>query len=391
MTQANPPITGREPRLSATHAHRRGLQRLLPRRLGTLLNAIAPGALSPAAAAAMLDSSDFYVRFNAARLLAERGDRDARLIMAQALETGSGPTRASVARQLFRFTWFTAEPLLRTALADEDERVREGAVYALCDLRELSAYRLLADVLEAETDAVRAAAAWGLRNCQDSAAVPVLAAVLKAHDPDVRVKALEALSATSTREAIPVVERALYRDTDDYVIYHAALSWIELRGDDVLFDLADMILRSSGARLAPILQGAFHATNYLQVRPDQHPAADALLVALAHAISDDNANVRSAAVWLLAWMRLDRAGETLEQAFAREISTEVRLHMLRVTVSLMSTSAPRLLAIARDCGDPAVETLGERFTAAIERGAFAAYDEEDVPQVPLERDEIRFY
>jgi HEAT repeat protein len=381
-------ITGREPRISASANKKRGWQRLSLRRLGSLLTMLAPGAITPNAAAAMLHHDDFYVRYNAARLLGERGDRDARLIMQNALETGSAPTRASVARQLHRFSWFAAEPLIRGALDDEDERVREGAVYALCDLRELAAYHLLTAVVPGETDTVRAAAAWGLRNCQDSAAVPVLAAVLESSDPEVRIKALEALSGSRTAEASPVVTQAMHHDGDHEVVYHATLSLLELRGESCLFDLADCVLHTSGARLEPVLRGLFHATNYLHVRLDAHPAADALLAALSHAIADDDPAARQGSVWLLAWMRLDQAVDILEQAFRREQNPEVQAHMLRVTFSLMSPAASRLAEIAQHSADPFIATLADRFLAAVERGAFASYDEDDVAARPLGENEL---
>jgi HEAT repeat protein len=379
-------ITGREPRISASK--KRGWQRLSSRRLGSLLTMLAPGAITPDAAAAMLHHDNFYVRYNAARLLGERGDREARLIMQNALDTGSGPTRASVARQLHRFSWFAAESVIRQALDDEDERVREGAVYALCDLRELAAYHLLTAIVPGETDTVRAAAAWGLRNCQDSAAVPVLAAVLESSDPEVRIKALEALSGSRTAEAIPVVTHALHHDSDHEVVYHSVLSLLELRGDTCLFDLADWVRHTSGARLEPVLRGLFHATNYLHVRLDAHPAAESLLAALSHAVEDTHPAARQAAVWLLAWMRLDKASDILEQAFRREQDAEVQAHMLRVTFSLMSPSASRLAEIAQHSPDPFIATLADRFLAAAERGAFASYDEDAVAERPLGEDEL---
>jgi HEAT repeat protein len=381
-------ITGREPRISSRYGVKRGWQRLSPRRLGTLLNVLSPSAVSLDAAAEMLHNDDFYVRYNAARLLGERGDRDARLIMQAALESGSGPTRASVARQMHRFSWFSAESLIRQALADEDERVREGAVYALCDLRELAAYQLLTDIMPGETDMVRAAAAWGLRNCQDGAAVPVLASVLQSSDPEVRIKALEALSGSRTDEAVPVVTHVFQTDPDHDAVYYATLALIELRGADCLFDLAQSLLQTSGARLEPMLRGLFHATNYLHVRLDEHPAAESLLAALAHALSDANAEARQAAVWLLAWMRLDRAAEILAEAFRRESNPGVQMHMLRVTFSLMNPVASRLAAIAQDSADPIAARLAERLLAAIERGAFADYDDDDIAARPLGESEL---
>ncbi|MBN1564988.1 MAG: HEAT repeat domain-containing protein [Anaerolineae bacterium] len=382
------PITGREPRISSRYGVKRGWQRLSPRRLGTLLNVLSPQAVSLDAAAAMLHNDDFYVRYNAARLLGERGDRDARLIMQAALETGNGPTRASVARQMHRFSWYAAAPAIRQALNDGDERVREGAVYALCDLRELAAYQLLTDLMPDETDTLRAAAAWGLRNCQDSAAVPVLAAVLQSRDPDVRIKALESLSGSRTEEAIPIVTNALHADSDREVIYYATLALLELRGVDCLFDLAEWLQTTSGARLEPMLRGLFHATNYLNARPDEHPAAESLLAALDHALHDATAETRRAAVWLLAWMRLDRAGEILAQAFRQETDRGVQLHILRVATSLMSESAPQLLELATQSADEMVAAVAIRLAAAQEDGTFATYDEDDAPARPLGESEL---
>ena len=130
---ANPGgLSGREPVLLG-EAPARGLQRLSLRRLGGMLNVLPPEAITLDAAAAMLDSEEFYVRYSAAKALSRRADRAARRVMAAALETGSPPTRASVARHLHGFSWYAGQPLVERALADPDMRVREGAVYALCD------------------------------------------------------------------------------------------------------------------------------------------------------------------------------------------------------------------------------------------------------------------
>ncbi|HEX2621678.1 MAG TPA: HEAT repeat domain-containing protein, partial [Phototrophicaceae bacterium] len=182
-------ITGREPRLASGYS-KKGEHRLSLRRFATMLNMLPPEAVSLDALNAAVHNDEFFVRFNAAKMLSRRGDRDARLIIQDALEQGEVPTRASVARHLYGFSWFAAEPLIKKALQDKDYRVRESAIYALCDLRELNAYQLMVEVLKNEEDDVRAAAAWGLRDCQDSAAVPVLEVVLGAKDPDVRIKAL---------------------------------------------------------------------------------------------------------------------------------------------------------------------------------------------------------
>jgi bilin biosynthesis protein len=377
-------ITGREPRLITTSSTRRGYQRLSLRHLGTLINALPPGAIALEAAAEMLRSDDFYVRYNAARLLAERGDRDARLIMQAALSDGSAPTRASVARHLHRFSWYAAELLIRQALADEDERVREGAVYALCDLRELAAYQVLVDVLPGETDMVRSAAVWGLRNCQDSAAVPVLTAALHARDPEVRIKALEVLSANNSPEAAAAVEAVLHGDSDHEVVYNAVLSLIELRGADGLYALAELITRTGGARLDPLLRGLFHATNYLHMPLTEHPSIDALLAALGHALEDPMPSARMAAVWTLAWMHDTRADSLLRDAFLREQESEVQAHMLRVTVSLMAEAGQVMLDAALSSTDDTVRAQAER----LQKIARATYDESDTVSKPLSREEL---
>src|SRR5215207_5605587 len=115
-------ITGREPRLSnryGTHGERR----LSLRRLATMLNVLPPESISLDAAAVMLRNEEFFVRYNAAKMLSRRGDRDARMIMQEALTNGEPPSRASVARHLYGFSWFAAEPLIKQALKDNDPRV----------------------------------------------------------------------------------------------------------------------------------------------------------------------------------------------------------------------------------------------------------------------------
>lgn len=382
-------ITGCEPRLSTTRTGTRGAWRLSPRRLATLLNALPPDAISLDAAAAMLRSEGIYVRYNAARLLGERGDRDARLILADALRTGEGPTRASVARHLGRLSWYSAEPLLREALRDPDDRVREGAVYALCDLRTLAAFDLLAGALADETNDVRKAAAWSLRHCQDPAAVPALAETLRADDPEVRIQALESLAANESPGAVPVVETAL-NDPDGEVTYNAVLSLIELRGARALPDLIALFRRTSGPRLEPLLRGLFHATNYLHVDLIDLPCADDLIDTLAGALADESPDARKGAVWVLAWMRSKRAAALLIEAFQRERDHTVQVIMLRITASLMTPGVlDDLLAAAQDSPDPAVQEIAARIRADHASGHYAAYDESAAAAAPLRREELR--
>lgn len=351
-------ITGHEPRL-ANGYNKSGQQRLSLRRLATMLNVLPPDAISLDAAQEMLRNEEFFVRFNAAKMLSKRGDRDARIIMQKALAEGESPTRASVARHLYGFSWFAAEPLIKLALQDPDSRVREAAIYALCDLRELNAYQLMVEVLQKENDDVKAAAAWGLRDCQDSAAVPVLEAVLKAEDPEVRIKALESLGQNDTPEAMPVVRNAM-NDIEPDVKYAATLSLLELAGESWLQELSGIIGRTSGVTLQQVLRGFFHATNYLKIDVAKSKAADMMIDALETALLDDVSEVRMAVAWPLAWMRHERTPAILKNAYRRESDSDVKAHMVRVASSLGSDAGEEILGDALHSSDEKVRQIAEK-------------------------------
>ncbi len=346
-------ITGREPSLARG---KQGQYRLSLRGLGTLLNVLPPEAISLEAAAAALRSKDFFVRYNAARILRRRGDRSARLILRAALSDGNVPTRASVARELYGFSWFSAEPMLRQALKDDDARVRECAVYALCDLRELNGYQLLIEALQHDTDEVRAAAAWGLRNCQDEAAVPVLQAVLRAEDADVRVQALEALGANDTPSALPVVRQALH-DAEPDVIYAATLSLIELQGEASFGEVAALIATSSGVRRQHILRGFFHATNYLLIDVDRCGEVEAVIEALATALTDPLPAARLAAIWPLAWTRQPRTAQLLTHAYTVEGDSATKAGIVRIAWNLMSPARDAIWQDAAGSADTIVREM----------------------------------
>jgi hypothetical protein len=327
-------ITGREPRLAAGYV-KRGERRLSLRRFATMLNMLPPEAVSLDALAEAVSNDEFFVRFNAAKMLARRADRDSRLIIQDTLETGEAPSRASVARHLYGFSWFAAEPLLRKSFQDEDYRVRESAIYALCDLRELNAFNLMVEVLANEDDQVREAAAWGLRDCQDPAAVPVLEVVLKAQDPDVRIKALEALGANDTPEAMPVVRNAM-NDREPEVKYAATLSLLELAGENWLQELSGIIGRTNGKTLQQVLRGFFHATNYLKIDVGTSRYADLMIDALETALMDDMPEVRKSVIWPLAWMHHARTPDILRRTYRIEEDSEVKAEIVRITSSLMA-------------------------------------------------------
>lgn len=330
-------ITGREPRLSVGYV-KKGEWRLSPRRLATMLNVLPPESVSLDALSAAVHNDEFFVRFNAAKMLARRGDRDARLIIEETLKSGESPARASVARHLYGFSWFAAKPLIQKALNDTDYRVRESAIYALCDLREHNAFQMMVEVLSTEDDRVREAATFGLRDCQDPAAVPVLEVCLTAEDPEVRAKALEALGANDTPEAIPVTRNAI-NDSDPYVKYAAVLSLLELAGEDWLEELSGIIGRTSGVTLQQVLRGFFHATNYLKINVARSIAADLMIDALESALLDPMPEVRQACIWPLAWMKHERTPAILRKSYTIEEDSEVKAEIVRIATSLMADIA----------------------------------------------------
>jgi HEAT repeat protein len=360
-------ITGREPRLFLTDSK----QRLLPRRLASLLSTLNPNAVSLEAVRAALNSDDFFVRYNAGLLIVRRPDRTIRLLCEQVLRHDPPLARAAVARILHAFSWFSAEPLIRLALSDVDTRVHEAAVYALADSKHLNAYRLMAEILPGAPDNVLEAAAIGLRDCQDAAVVPALKVVLTARDSDVRVKGLEALAATETPQALAVVQGAL-ADFSPAVRYAACLSLLELAHADGLPVLAQLIRDEPGVMRLYMLHGLFHASNYLNLKLDM----DVLFNALALALADELPETRVAAVRQLAWLRDPRGDHLLSQAYQQESNPKAKIEMLRIAVRLMSGVGDAMLEAALADDHIAVRQAAESIVAhRAETGIVLSYDE----------------
>mgnify|MGYP006270669809 CR=1 FL=1 len=368
-------FSGREPALASGFLEK-GKRRLSLRRLGTMLNVLNPDSVAPDAAREMIRSDDFYVRYNAAKLLGKRGDREARIIIEEAQKTAGARTRASVARHLHGFTWFSAEGMIKTALADDDARVREAAIYALCDMGDLNAYNLMVEVLENEEDNVLEAAAFGLRDTQDSAAIPVLEQVMKAKDADVRIKGLEALGISGVPEAKPIVRDAMF-DPEPSVKYAATLSLLELSGEEWLNELAGVIGRTTGETLEQVLLAFFHATNYLKIDVARTEAAGLMIDALETALLDDSAAVRMAAAWPLAWMRHERTPAILKKTYRIELDADVKAHIVRISAGLMSSASEEILEDALNSDETVVRRTAERVVEERERagGQAAQYNE----------------
>jgi molecular chaperone DnaK (HSP70) len=348
-------LTGREP--SLVKREKTGF-RLSLKGLASMLNLLPPDQISVEAYAAALRSDDCMVRFNAADQLARRADRDARLAFEDVLQTGTPHQRASAAGHLYRFSWFAAEPLYRRALADDEQRVREAAVFALCKMRLPEAYALVTDILSNGSDALRLSAVWGLYSRPDPAAVPVLEVALRSENPEIRELALEVLGATENPAAIPVVKSAL-RDPHPAVQYAATLSWVELAREACLVELADLIGQTRGSERRAILRGFFHATNYMGIETGSAPDAVVLINALDSALNDPLPEARLSAFLPLCWIRHPEAEFALLAGFRRETNSDVKAHMLTVSQHLMSPVAARLLQESLESPDPVLRQTAE--------------------------------
>ena len=351
---------GREPAL--VRREKTGF-RLSLKGLASMLNILPPDQVSVDALAAALRSDDSLARFNAAEILSRRGDREARLAFEDILAQGEPHQRASAAQHLFRFSWFAAEPLYHNALDDDDPRVREAAVFALCKMRLPEAYALVGEILQTGGDAMLRAAVWGMYNRPDPAAVSTLALALQASSAEIRQLALEVLGATETPIAIPIVKSAL-EDPDPEVKYAATLSWVELARETCFAELAELIERTHGLERHWILRGLFHAANYMGIETGSAPAAVILTNALDTALSDDLPETRLAAFLPLAWMRHPLAETALLKGFRRETDSDVKAHMLTAAAHLMSPCAATLIAEAKDSPDLLVRQTAEHLAVS---------------------------
>ena len=340
-------LSGREPSLPSRRKRRWGS---FLQNFASVFGRFASERVSVDALVANLRSDDSLIRFDAAEAIARRGGREARLAFESILQSGAPHQRASAVRHLHRFSWFTAEPLFREALKDDDGRVREAAVFALCRMRLPEAYALAVDVLRNGGDALRLSAVWGMYSRPDPAAVPVLSETLRAEDPEIRALALEVLGATESPSAIAVVKSAV-GDPSPEVKYAAALSWVELAREACFSELAEWIAQANGWARHSILRGFFHATNYMGIESGSSLDAAILIQALEAALQDDLSQARLAAFLPLAWMRHPEAEKVLMAGFRSETDSDTKAHMLAAAVHLMSPIASELLEEAQHSGE----------------------------------------
>lgn len=327
----------------------------MPRNLATMLNLLPDNALSLEVIESSLLSKDFYMRSAAAKRLVTRTDRDARLVLEHVLKAGDVPARANLARHLYGLSWFSAKQLLSQALEDDDYRVREGAVYALCQLSTLDAYEfLIAHLQHEDHDAVLGAPAmeWGVYGRHDPLVVRVLAESMRAGNPEIRAKVTECLGTTSLSEALPLLMRTMGGDPAMHVVYNAAQSYIEIGGLEVVDDFIELFRKlDDPARTTAILRGFFHATNYRHVPLLEHKHVLDLIEVLDRLMHSPDENVRRQAIWCLVWIKHPDVSRRVQSIYHVEQNADIKAHILNVAVNLMMDGSKSLLKSALQ--DPA--------------------------------------
>ncbi len=367
------PITGYEPRIASQNRQKNRLWRLSPRNLATMLNILPDDAVSLEAVEVALYDQNFLVRSSAAKRLVSRHDRDARLILEKALAEGTAPVQANIARHLYGMSWFSAAPLLKQAIANTDYRVREGAVYSLCQIGTLDAYQFLLEALAHEIhDFVLGAPAmeWGLVGRRDPLAVDVIQHSLRAEDPEIRAKALETLSTTEQLTAGPLIWETMLNDPESNVIYNGALSYTELIREECLSDFAPALLQilDDPMRVKWILRGFFHASNYRHLDLLASPHLATWLDTLETIMKNQHDIVREQVIWCLAWLNYPRASSIVQEAFQNEANPTLKIHILNTAANLMMDGSYAMVIDALTDSDENLQTVGQHLNETLALG-----------------------
>ena len=123
-----------------------------------------------------------------------------------------------------------ALPLLRFALADQDEDVRQAAVEALATLGGAGAAEALEIALRDQESWIREEAIEALEAIGGDRAAQSLVVALQDEDADLREQAVEALGELGGPTALQLLEYAWAADSDD-AVRTAAAEWLEVLRD----------------------------------------------------------------------------------------------------------------------------------------------------------------
>lgn len=186
-----------------------------------------------AAVAKMADESSSAVRMAVAQSLGMLKDPSSVPTLEKLLQATEGPVRMSAARALGEVPGDeSVDALLRVALRDEDEMVRQHVVQVVGDRRVRDAIPKLEGMLGAEAEIVRANAAKVLGEVGDRSTLPALIHALD--DPFWKVRSLAAHSIGTIDPADPEAREALRRrlDVEKHQMTVVDLAWVLAKGGD---------------------------------------------------------------------------------------------------------------------------------------------------------------
>ena len=305
------------------------------------------------------------------KVLAEAIESGARAGVESALQGGDRETRCAAARVFGFLAQPESAPSLLRAAADEQVRrealraikqiggtaapVLIGVLADLAPEEQVLAYEVLAqlgdaraapaliEALEEPDDQTRRAAALALGGLGDASAIGHLAALLGADDAEVVKAAIDSLVVLARTEqgAVVAAAQAAYKEMPSGVIRRAALQVLARAGGEEQIALMLSALHQDEPESRIIAIGGLRNLH-------QHDVAGQGLDAIVGALTDENADVRTAAADALGEIGDKRAVEALVSA-VQDDNVLARVAAIRSLGRLADPAAAQVLkAMVRD-------------------------------------------
>jgi serine/threonine-protein kinase len=167
-----------------------------------------------------IEHDDWWVRVNAARLLASRTEPPAVQALVARLQDPHKGVRYECVCSLHRMKATEATPAIVACLRDPDYKVQSAAIDTLMEIADASAVPHLLEVLTDESEYVRRGAVEVLNEVATPEAIQDLVRALRDVDWWVRVRAADALGALGGEKVVDAVV-GLLGDADDFIRRHA--------------------------------------------------------------------------------------------------------------------------------------------------------------------------
>jgi len=168
----------------------------------------------------LLEHDDWWVRVNAAGLLASRTEPPAIQALVDGLQDPHKGVRYECVCSLHRMKAKEATPAIVSCLRDTDYKVQSAAIDTLMEIADASAVPHLLEVLTDESEYVRRGAVEVLNEVATPEAIQDLVRALRDVDWWVRVRAADALGALGGEKVVDAVV-GLLGDADDFIRRHA--------------------------------------------------------------------------------------------------------------------------------------------------------------------------